>query len=165
MSKKSFFDSLGEAFSWAHGFRKETGALLNIDANRSHLLRRTQEACERDGFQVELVRQPAVLPALEVAVRLGHKRHSAFLERAGDGWERIVDDIAAQLVHSQEATVFLQLEAREARAYVCCTQPRTAESSASASDAGTTRQLTLVDVIDDHNLADAYLEAGERTDR
>jgi hypothetical protein len=153
-----FFQSLGGAFNWAHNLKKDADAIVNIDANRSMLLRRVRHACTTSGFDVEVVRQPAVLPALEVAVRLGDKQRSAYFEYGGDNWQDIVLGVLDRLTGLDEATIFLQLEAREARAYVCCLVPRDGNER--------TRKVTLVDVVDSHNLGDAYLEAtAERPDR
>jgi hypothetical protein len=152
MKRKSFFESLGGAFSWAHGLKKDTDAIINIDANRSNLLRQVRMSCRQHGFKIDSVRQPAVLPALEVAVRLGDKERSALLEFGGDTWQEIIFAIENKLTACDEATVFIQLEARDARAYVCCTQ---------AHDESRTRQrlVTIVDVTDSHNLVEAYQAA------
>jgi hypothetical protein len=145
---KNFFHS---AIDWASSLSKDTGAIINIDANRSNLLRRLRSECQRDGFTVETVRQLAVAPAMEVAVHLGHHETSLMLERGGDDWQEIVFDATNHLQKCDEATMFVQLDAREARIYICCRQPADGQKRS--------RKVTLIDVVDSHNLADAYLQA------
>jgi hypothetical protein len=149
--EKSMSNIFRNAFFWAGSLGKNTSAIINIDGNRSNLLLQVRVACQRDGFTVEMVRQPAIVPAVAVAVELGDKATSVMLERGGDDWQDIVLEAADHLRACDEATVFVQLDAREARIYICCMQ--------AADGIKRARKVTLVDVVDSHSLADAYLEA------
>jgi len=140
-----------DALNWAQGFRKDTNAALNLENNRRKLMERMSEACSAAGFAVEIVRQDAVLPALEVAVRLGDLEHSAMVEKGGDAWFDIVFSVLNQLSQCDEATVFLQLEGRDARAFICCTEHHDGQERP--------RHVTILNVVDTHNLVDAYKQA------
>lgn len=144
-------DSIGGALAWVHELKEDTNARLNADANRQLLLTRLKTECEKAGFKVEMIRQSAVYPAVEVAVEIGVKTESALLEVGGENWSDIVFAVVNKLQPCDEATVFIQLEAREARAYVCCTQKRDGKERS--------RHVSIVDVIDPYNLADAYQAA------
>lgn len=143
--------SIGGAIALFHDLKEDAGARRNAAVNRNYLLRRVCQECEQAGYTVELVKQAAVFPAMKVALELGVQEHSVLIEYGGEDWMNIVFGILAQLEKCDEATVFLQLEAREARAYICCVEVRSA--------AKRERKVTLVDVVDPYNLVSAYQAA------
>jgi hypothetical protein len=147
-----FRKSIGGALDLAHTLKENAGARRNEPANRRYLMRRITEECEGEGFKVEVAApQAAVFPAMKVALELGDKELSLSIEYGGEDWSNIVFGILAQVVKCDEVTVFLQLEVREARAYICCMQPHDGVERP--------RKVTLVDVVDRYSLTDAYLAA------